>query len=515
MIYELKITLRDVGRPVWRKVRIDEDATFNDLHKLIQVSFGWLDMHLHSFFPNQVNGKQVDRIEIKDAETIEIDQDMSPLFSNDSYDQESEKLADWFVQLKDKVVYIYDFGDDWAHDIVLMKKVKPKKNASYPHCIGAKNVAPEEDSRMEVITGQATYPDYTSEEIVNEINDVLNTGGKPIIREDSVEHELLVKAKEFYQQKPWEYMADDQIFLVVDSNSGESYYCSVIGAGGNTFGLAVYVGQEGLLTLHDLWSGVKSNFDLLLEQHSLLLTFEDREDLQKEDYQFVKDNNVTFRGRKAWPVFISYQPGYTPWFIDDNEVIAFREVLEQAIEVCREVQAGMALPDLLKEDKLLARVFKDNNYKNEIVALDYPEQEIEVEAVPLEVSEIELKRAQKINRIYTAVIEFSIFHIDMPVQDHPDDRPVFPVMAMAADHAKGFVLYQDMVYSSKDYGALQGNLLKAILEIGGKPEKILMDPKTALIMDSVIDALGLHVEIHDSLGAVESFKNQLMAEFGS
>jgi hypothetical protein len=46
---------------------------------------------------------------------------------------------------KAKVVYLYDFGDDWRHDIVVEKIAPAEAGIAYPRCIGGRRAAPEED----------------------------------------------------------------------------------------------------------------------------------------------------------------------------------------------------------------------------------------------------------------------------------------------------------------------------------------------------------------------------------
>lgn len=45
----LKITIMDTHPPVWRRVVVPEKMCFEDLHRVIQIIFGWEDMHLHIF----------------------------------------------------------------------------------------------------------------------------------------------------------------------------------------------------------------------------------------------------------------------------------------------------------------------------------------------------------------------------------------------------------------------------------------------------------------------------------
>ena len=44
-----KITIEDTHPPVWRRIIFPEQASFQDLHDVIQTAFGWDDDHLHIF----------------------------------------------------------------------------------------------------------------------------------------------------------------------------------------------------------------------------------------------------------------------------------------------------------------------------------------------------------------------------------------------------------------------------------------------------------------------------------
>jgi hypothetical protein len=45
--YEVRITLRDLGPPVRRLVRVRCDATLGRFHGVIQAAMGWMNCHLH------------------------------------------------------------------------------------------------------------------------------------------------------------------------------------------------------------------------------------------------------------------------------------------------------------------------------------------------------------------------------------------------------------------------------------------------------------------------------------
>src|SRR5699024_2081194 len=51
---------------------------------------------------------------------------------------------------------------------------------------------------------------------------------------------------EFKALKPWEHFADTQLMMIELPDYKMTVYCTVLGNGGEEFGLAVYLGQQGL-----------------------------------------------------------------------------------------------------------------------------------------------------------------------------------------------------------------------------------------------------------------------------
>ncbi|SFE67504.1 plasmid pRiA4b ORF-3 family protein [Trichococcus pasteurii] len=170
-IYSFKITLENVGVPVWRKVQVNSASTFLELHKIIQILFDWQEDHLHDFRVQKSNGVRQKNV------IIESDEEASAPFDSLFFDDEQtylseteEHLHDHFLVEKDQARYTYDFGDDWQHKIVLEKILAPVEGTTYPICTAAKNDAPYEDSRYEVITGSLSLLNSNAKGIVTDVN---------------------------------------------------------------------------------------------------------------------------------------------------------------------------------------------------------------------------------------------------------------------------------------------------------------------------------------------------------
>jgi hypothetical protein len=46
---DLRITITETEPPIWRMVRVPDAYTLHQLHRVIQLVFGWLDYHLYAF----------------------------------------------------------------------------------------------------------------------------------------------------------------------------------------------------------------------------------------------------------------------------------------------------------------------------------------------------------------------------------------------------------------------------------------------------------------------------------
>jgi hypothetical protein len=52
-IYQLKVTLLGTKPPIWRRILIPAALTLAKMHKVLQISMGWDDEHMHEFRAGQ------------------------------------------------------------------------------------------------------------------------------------------------------------------------------------------------------------------------------------------------------------------------------------------------------------------------------------------------------------------------------------------------------------------------------------------------------------------------------
>lgn len=128
LIYQLKITLKDSKPPIWRRVQVPSDVSLAKLHRIIQEVMGWSDYHLHQFRLGETYYGVPDPDDFHEVE-----------------DEKTVKLSRLVSRPKAKLLYEYDFGDSWEHEILLEKILLPEPGVQYPVCITGKRACPPED----------------------------------------------------------------------------------------------------------------------------------------------------------------------------------------------------------------------------------------------------------------------------------------------------------------------------------------------------------------------------------
>ena len=125
-ILSLKVTLRGIRPPVWRRLIVPGTMTLADLHRAIQAAMGWEDQHLHVF---HVAGRPYG-----DPHTVDDVADEDRLTMNGVVKSGVARFT-----------YTYDFGDDWEHSIIIEGKRSPLDERNYPACVAGKRNCPPED----------------------------------------------------------------------------------------------------------------------------------------------------------------------------------------------------------------------------------------------------------------------------------------------------------------------------------------------------------------------------------
>lgn len=90
-ILKLKTTMDDVKPEINREVLIDKEATYHDLHVMIQKVFGWDDCHLYEF---NVKGEKIGLEEISQFGELNYNSKDTVVFRDEKIFSYEYDLAD-------------------------------------------------------------------------------------------------------------------------------------------------------------------------------------------------------------------------------------------------------------------------------------------------------------------------------------------------------------------------------------------------------------------------------------
>ena len=131
----LHIGIDEVAPPVWRRIQVDADTTLRNLHHIFQAAFGWASSHLHQFHIED------------DIYTMPDDDYMLHLIEmrgRGLVDDRKAKLGQ-LVHPGQQFVYLYDFGDSWAHTVNVESSTEGKGKLGYAVVIDGAGACPPED----------------------------------------------------------------------------------------------------------------------------------------------------------------------------------------------------------------------------------------------------------------------------------------------------------------------------------------------------------------------------------
>ncbi|HTU77094.1 MAG TPA: plasmid pRiA4b ORF-3 family protein [Trebonia sp.] len=127
-VHRIKAGLRGARPPVWRRLEVPSDLPLSMLHEVLQTAFGWFDCHPHQFeTPCGYFGDPAQED-----------------FWSRRADESGAAIAQVAPAPRDRLGYVYDFRDDWRHDLVIEAVVPATPGVRYPRCTAALGAPPEE-----------------------------------------------------------------------------------------------------------------------------------------------------------------------------------------------------------------------------------------------------------------------------------------------------------------------------------------------------------------------------------
>jgi len=176
---EIKIELQDRKPSTWRKLVVPIGLRYDQLHVLIQLAFGWQNMHLYQFYTE------------KDQDTL-IVQEFDPELADNPFHQIAQRIAAESYVYPDldagPVVYEYDFGEDWLHKISLEKVLTAEElvhdEVALPSCVRGAGPIRREDSGSENEGNGERKAGYSKKTITAQLARWSGAGEQMILADD-------------------------------------------------------------------------------------------------------------------------------------------------------------------------------------------------------------------------------------------------------------------------------------------------------------------------------------------
>lgn len=241
------------------------------------------------------------------------------------------------------------------------------------------------------------------------------------------------------EQKPWEKFWNMDLIGVQRGEAEDTTFFSILGRGGECYGITVYEGYAGL-----------NNFLMLAMQQELNLTAEyamfsqknltcywgNRDELTNKQRKTIKDLGYTYRGKNQWLYFMSFEPGYYPYDLDAEEVLRMSGHLQDLELVLQRYESECTKVDYETGNMLLA-TFGQNT--GDVLLKEAPLPFTEYLFGELRMKDEALTKLAGAPEC-KAVLEAEVALTGAEVTDKKYSRPAHPALILLGDAASGAIV---------------------------------------------------------------------------
>lgn len=331
---------------------------------------------------------------------------------------------------------------------------------------------------------------------------------------------LYALAAEVHTLAPWEWMTEDDVFGVRYGTGDDIGFVSVMGRLKEHFAIAVYEGWIGLERFRHMQTAAPA---FLHEAHSetphLMLSFEDRTLIEKDDYEVIRRLGLRYRGRNAWPRFRAMRPGYFPWRLDEHdEAERLARAIDGAVHMARRLRdapdaVASSGPDsivVIEPEVVGERTVWTGRETAIPPPPDYP--------IRLLIDEDLLDAVAAMPR-HDLTFEIDYFICPTPVGRH-GERLRRPYALMLAEPESGYVLGVEMLEAPDGpeslWPQLAGTTLGILAKCGVRPARMCAArPVFEDLLAPIVQRLGIDFKLTRRLPAIKAARKELFDYFGA
>ncbi|MFJ8100207.1 DUF7309 domain-containing protein [Lysinibacillus sp. NPDC096212] len=450
---------------IYRKLLLPKSSSFSLLDEIILLSF------------------DLDGADYFDFEMVKKDGRVSKekicfLPKNDKeLDTDEELVDEWLRESGDEAI-AHVIDNSASFTIRLESNEDLPMSSETPLCIaGAGNIH----------TGKMDKID------LEEINE--------LIREDEEANSLLENLEPDYltlleltndlkKLKPWQYLRDDEVVAIHFEDVDYKVLVSVMGAGGEEFGLMIFDMELGYNSLEKILFEKNLSSDFSYGLNALTVNFVDREELDTADYLLIKDYGLSYRGKKNWIQFRSYLEGTHPERPNYLEVELLIDVVSRMINITEARKDDWEYPQLAAHQYPTFKVQMDGELQ-EIYILQINMTKPTYECYE-EISMFEKAKYKKKPKS-ALQLEYDLFYMPFGVESEETNRTVYPISGMLVERGSNLVIEHEMLSMPKTPPIAQGMLWAFLQGLEVRPSKIFVSKELRPMLQPLAKIVGVEL----------------------
>lgn len=334
--------------------------------------------------------------------------------------------------------------------------------------------------------------------------------------------QLYILAKQLYEENFWDDYSKTDLIAIQLPTRKEPVVVSVLGKNQHNFGFLFHRNLEELACFFEATIKINqqefsSMLDVIQVQHCLSLEFEDRMIISEEEYQLIKKSGVSFSGKKSWPVFIDYFPGYHPTIMEESERPLVIEIMEKLLETGKDFRENLSCEKKNKNSaEILMRTYQnDGSYVDGLFIL--PTTVLKgvsqlKKTAPVLLTSFEMKRVSG-QKMGSSIWELDIDFINKPVVSSNGKRSYFPIVLLIVDSEENTIICNEF-FKPGDSEAIQRFLIQLILSKSRRPPTIVVHKKQHYRVARYLESLLINLEIElvpiQKLPMISALKNEMI-----
>lgn len=316
-------------------------------------------------------------------------------------------------------------------------------------------------------------------------------------------YEAATRIKEL---KPWEKFWDMDLIGVRYGKEEDTVFFSILGRGGDCYGIAVYEGYEGLNSFLMLAMQRQMNLSVkyaMFQQRNLTCYWGNRDELTEKQRKIIKDLGYSYRGKNQWLYFLSFEPGYYPFNLDSEEVIRLSEYFQDLELALKCYDDANLKVDFENGNMFLLSFGKDKKTWN-FGEGPLPFTTFQFRSLHITDEELlaDLAKAPKCS----AVLEADVSVIGARIDDKKYSRPANPALALLGDAESETVISFEMTGPDDDPMMMLAEVvIRFIFQYGAPKEIRVTNVIVEAGLEQICDVCGTKLRRVKKLQGLDSF----------